>query len=301
MTQQPDPFHPAPSGDQPPATDRTQSPFQAPPPPYAGQAPREVPVQQQPYAGQSPVVATGQQQAYSGQSPFAAPPQVPPFGDPTAASSAPFGDPTAAPAPPTAAGPPEASPFGYPAAPAQPPGGDYPAYGQPPTSPYASYQPYSLAPRPDLASWGDRVVAYLLDQLLMAPAWILYIAGFIVLIVNSGTKNSRGVTVGVNAAGMTAGMLMLAVSGLFFVGVGIWNLWIRQGRTGQSWGKSKRGLYIVGQETGALIGMGNNILRQLAHIVDSAIYIGYLWPLWDAHKQTLADKIMKTVVIKVPR
>jgi uncharacterized RDD family membrane protein YckC len=145
------------------------------------------------------------------------------------------------------------------------------------------------------------VVAYLLDQLLMAPAWILYIAGFIVLIVNSGTKNSRGVTVGVNAAGMTAGMLMVAVSGLFFVGVGIWNLWIRQGRTGQSWGKSKRGLYIVGQETGALIGMGNNILRQLAHIVDSAIYIGYLWPLWDAHKQTLADKIMKTVVIKVPR
>ena len=65
--------------------------------------------------------------------------------------------------------------------------------------------------------------------------------------------------------------------------------------------RSKRGLYIVGQETGALIGMGNNILRQLAHIVDSAIYIGYLWPLWDAHKQTLADKIMKTVVIKVPR
>ena len=286
MTQQPDPFHPAPSGDQPPAADPTQSPFQAPPPPYAGQAPREVPVQQQPYAGQSP---------------FAAPTQASPFGDPTAASSAPFGDPTAAPAPPNVAGPAEAAPFGYPAAPAPPPGGDYPAYGQPPTSPYTSYQPYSLAPRPDLASWGDRVMAYLLDQLLMAPAWILYIAGFIVLIVNSGTKNSRGVTVGVNAAGMTTGMLMLAVSGLFFAGVGIWNLWIRQGRTGQSWGKSKRGLYIVGQETGALIGVGNNILRQLAHVADSAIYIGYLWPLWDAHKQTLADKIMKTVVIKVPR
>jgi uncharacterized RDD family membrane protein YckC len=286
VTQQPDPFHPAPSGDQPPAADPTQSPFQAPPPPYAGQAPREVPVQQQPYAGQSP---------------FAAPTQASPFGDPTAASSAPFGDPTAAPAPPNVAGPAEAAPFGYPAAPAPPPGGDYPAYGQPPTSPYTSYQPYSLAPRPDLASWGDRVMAYLLDQLLMAPAWILYIAGFIVLIVNSGTKNSRGVTVGVNAAGMTTGMLMLAVSGLFFAGVGIWNLWIRQGRTGQSWGKSKRGLYIVGQETGALIGVGNNILRQLAHVVDSAIYIGYLWPLWDAHKQTLADKIMKTVVIKVPR
>lgn len=247
---------------QPPAPGDTPSPFESP----------------QPYAGQP----------YAGQSPFAAPAQPSPFDQPTAA-----GAPPVAPAP--------AAPFGYPAAPPPPPGGDYPAYGQPPTAPYPSYQPYASAPRPDLASWGERVVAHLLDQLLMLPGWILYAVGFVVIIASSGTKNSRGVTVGANEGGIAVGLLMLALSGLVFLGVGIWNTIIRQGRTGQSWGKSKRGLYVVGQETGALIGMGNNFLRQLAHVVDGAIYIGYLWPLWDPHKQTLADKIVKTVVIKAPR
>ena len=39
-------------------------------------------------------------------------------------------------------------------------------------------------------------------------------------------------------------------------------------------------------------------VRDLAHIVDSVIcYIGYLFPLWDARRQTFADKIMSTVVL----
>ncbi|MDQ1423726.1 MAG: hypothetical protein QOD72_1224, partial [Acidimicrobiaceae bacterium] len=34
-----------------------------------------------------------------------------------------------------------------------------------------------------------------------------------------------------------------------------------------------------------------------AHVADSIICgIGYLFPLWDVKRQTLADKIMKTVV-----
>jgi hypothetical protein len=36
----------------------------------------------------------------------------------------------------------------------------------------------------------------------------------------------------------------------------------------------------------------------LAHIIDGAIcYIGYLFPLWDAKRQTIADKIMTTVCL----
>ena len=42
-------------------------------------------------------------------------------------------------------------------------------------------------------------------------------------------------------------------------------------------------------------------MRQLAHIVDSLIcYIGWLFPLWDAKRQTIGDKIMGTVVVKDP-
>jgi RDD family len=39
-------------------------------------------------------------------------------------------------------------------------------------------------------------------------------------------------------------------------------------------------------------------VRDLAHIIDSIIcYIGWLFPLWDARRQTIADKIMSTVVV----
>ena len=37
-------------------------------------------------------------------------------------------------------------------------------------------------------------------------------------------------------------------------------------------------------------------MRQIAHYVDQFVcYLGYLWPLWDDKRQTLADKIMGTV------
>ena len=42
-------------------------------------------------------------------------------------------------------------------------------------------------------------------------------------------------------------------------------------------------------------------MRLLAHYIDSLIcYLGWLWPLWDSRNQTIADKIMGTVVIIQP-
>ena len=43
-----------------------------------------------------------------------------------------------------------------------------------------------------------------------------------------------------------------------------------------------------------------SVLRSLAHCVDAIIcYIGFLLPLWDPKRQTLADKIMTTVCLPV--
>ena len=40
-------------------------------------------------------------------------------------------------------------------------------------------------------------------------------------------------------------------------------------------------------------------LRYLLNIVNAIpCYLGYLWPLWDSKRQTFADKIMSTYVIK---
>ena len=63
-------------------------------------------------------------------------------------------------------------------------------------------------------------------------------------------------------------------------------------------GKKIAGVKIVSEQTGMPIGGGMGIVRQFAHFIDGLpCYIGYLWPLWDAKKQTFADKIAKTVVI----
>ncbi len=52
----------------------------------------------------------------------------------------------------------------------------------------------------------------------------------------------------------------------------------------------------------ALAARVNGELRDLAHVLDSLpFYIGWLWPLWDTKRQTFADKVVKTVVVTVPK
>jgi len=55
---------------------------------------------------------------------------------------------------------------------------------------------------------------------------------------------------------------------------------------------------VIDERTGRTIGGGLGIVRQIVHVVDGIIcYIGYLFPLWDPKRQTIADKIMTTVVL----
>ena len=74
---------------------------------------------------------------------------------------------------------------------------------------------------------------------------------------------------------------------------------LQNSRTGQSIGKSVMGTYVVRESDGQYIGGGMAIGRSLLHIVDVIpCLVGLLWPLWDAKKQTFADKIVGTVVVK---
>ncbi len=72
------------------------------------------------------------------------------------------------------------------------------------------------------------------------------------------------------------------------------------GSTGQSVGKRIIGTRLLRESDGQLIGGWMGILRYILHVVDSILcYIGYLWPLWDAKRQTFSDKIVGTIVIKL--
>jgi uncharacterized RDD family membrane protein YckC len=77
----------------------------------------------------------------------------------------------------------------------------------------------------------------------------------------------------------------------------IWNRGVLAGQ-GQSLGKKAVGMRLLSEETGQPIGTVNALLRDICHFVDGIICdVGFLFPLWDIKRQTLSDKIMRTVVV----
>ena len=96
---------------------------------------------------------------------------------------------------------------------------------------------------------------------------------------------------------MTAfGMIVYILAYALVFAYWIWNWGYRQGITGQSIGKSVMKFKVISEKTGQPIGFGLSIVRQMAHIIDSIdLLYRMLFPLWDAKRQTLADKIMSTI------
>ncbi|MGH8867760.1 MAG: RDD family protein [Actinomycetes bacterium] len=134
-----------------------------------------------------------------------------------------------------------------------------------------------LPPAPVFASWGSRVGSCLVDALPI----------FFVLVLGSVIDGTSGPGPGV-ALGYVLGLAIY-----------VWNAVVRQGRTGQSLGKSVLNTRLVNARTGQPIGAGMSFVRGLAHALDTwSLMIGYLWPLWDAKRQTFSDKVTASVVVR---
>jgi uncharacterized RDD family membrane protein YckC len=143
---------------------------------------------------------------------------------------------------------------------------DYPA----PDYPTPDY-PAPGASSVSYANWGQRVGAYLIDVL---PIIILDTIG-------------REISFGVYA--------VFALIGLAYT---VYNRWYLGGTTGQSFGKKVLGLRLISEQSGQPIGPLMAFLRDICHILDTlACFVGWLFPLWDAKRQTFADKIVSTVVV----
>jgi uncharacterized RDD family membrane protein YckC len=156
---------------------------------------------------------------------------------------------------------------------------------QPPAA--AGYDQAQQRVEPQYANWLYRVAAYVIDGVVNGAPWI--VAGILIGVLGLGQS--------ADTSGAAA--VIYGVGGLASLGVTIWNSFIRQGRTGQSLGKQALGTRLVSFQTGQPIGGLMAFLRQLAHFVDTiACYIGWLWPIWDSRRQTFADKIMNTVVVR---
>ena len=192
----------------------------------------------------------------------------------------------------------------------QPAGGTPSTGGAPaPYPPHAAYgAPVPVGvdgPWGPLADWGSRVGALLIDVLVNLVGVVPYILG-IVLVVAGADDGYEPTATGfqprtVDKGMVVSGIVLVVVGFLTVLGLTIWNRFVRQGRTGQSIGKKVLGLKLVDERTGAPIGAGMAFVRELCHNLDGMVYIGYLWPLWDTKRQTFADKIVGTVVVRVPK
>jgi Mce-associated membrane protein len=67
---------------------------------------------------------------------------------------------------------------------------------------------------------------------------------------------------------------------------------------GWSWGRALRGIKVVHRD-GEGIGVWGLLLRDLAHLLDTASVVGWLWPLWDSRRGTFADMLLRTEVRRV--
>ncbi|WP_084716314.1 RDD family protein [Saccharothrix syringae] len=244
----------------------------AQPPPY-GQQPGSgaFPAQQPPASGGFPT----QQPPQYGQQQYGQQPQ--PYGQPP---SNPYGQPPAY-------GQPQSNPYGQPAYGQQQAYGQQPAYGQ--QQAWGAQPGYGQAPAGygapagGYAEWGSRAIGGLIDY--VAPVIVMY-----VLVLIGGLTGDP-----------TMALILSGIGYVALLGFTIYNTWYLAGTTGQSIGKKVAKVKLIKEETGQPIGFGNAFVRNLVHIVDGLpCYAGYFAPLWEAKKQTWADKIMGTVVVNAP-
>ncbi len=163
--------------------------------------------------------------------------------------------------------------------------------------------PDPVLPKEAYTPWSTRVLAFLIDW---SPIWLVFLVPMIGLLI-AGDLDCIDNLYGRGDSYCSSGasnfwssvQLVAYLPGIAYF---FWNFCYRQGQTGQSIGKTVMKFKLVSVKTGRPIGFWMSLLRQLAHYVDQILcYVGYLWPLWDNKRQTIADKIVRTVCIPVQR
>ncbi len=183
-----------------------------------------------------------------------------------------------------------------------PDGGSYPppppsagGYAPPPPGPAVR-----ALPTESYTPWITRVLAYLIDYIPVAVVIGIgaLIQGLTMEQQCIGGASQYDVSQYCTSQPSAIGTLVQLLAYLVVLVYVLWNNGYRQGTTGSSIGKSVMKFKVVSETTGQPIGFGMSVVRQLAHFVDAIIcYVGFLFPLWDSKRQTLADKIMTTVCL----
>ena len=132
---------------------------------------------------------------------------------------------------------------------------------------------------PQLAELGPRVIAFLID-------WVgAYIVMFIVFAIVGGI---------LGAISDALGALVSLIAFIVYIGFWFWQVY-QEGTTGQTIGKKMQSIKLVGLENGGMpVGFAMAFVR---NFINSLCGLFWLFPFFDQQKQTLGDKVSKSVVV----
>jgi uncharacterized RDD family membrane protein YckC len=139
------------------------------------------------------------------------------------------------------------------------------------------------------ASYGQRAGGFLIDWLFV---WIPPIIGFVIAL---GLLFSDGLR--------PIGVLLLILAIFWLPAMWIYNQIIRQGKSGQTIGKSRVGTKLVKEQTGQPIGVGYSFLRWFLGWILGAVtgslftIVDLIFPAFDSKRQRVLDKMLGTIVI----
>lgn len=101
-------------------------------------------------------------------------------------------------------------------------------------------------------------------------------------------------------SGVTAGLIIIGLYAIWYA-VGFYNRCILMGRRGHSFGRKVVDANLVFEKTGKPIGVLNAFIRENCHFLDwFTLGYGFLMPMWDRRRQTVADKVVRTVTVQGP-
>lgn len=167
-------------------------------------------------------------------------------------------------------------------------------YGAPPGW---GAQSYGAPPQPAYAGMGKRLLAHIIDGILVGlggiPGWIVMM---IFVVGAASTTDSRG-RMSDDAAGAMVGGMMLGYLLIFGGTIILWlfNVYLL-GRDGATLGKRWLKMKVV-DPAGQPLGFGKAFLRELVkHLLGGLCFLLFLWPVFDKDKQGLWDKLFNTHV-----
>lgn len=154
-------------------------------------------------------------------------------------------------------------------------------------------QPAGPAPGVEFGDFGPRLVAYIIDGLIVFAVVALAMLAWVTLWLVTGGLDSGGMDL---ASGLGLGLTIAFVT-VLTLAYFPW-FWARRGATP---GMKAMGLKVVRDADGGPISGGQAVLRLIGYWISGAVfYLGYIWILVDKRRRGWHDLIAGTVVIKAP-